>query len=47
VVVQCKSGVRSARAVSLLNSRGFDRARNLVGGILAWIDQVDSTLPKY
>jgi adenylyltransferase/sulfurtransferase len=47
IVLQCKSGARSARATALLRSRGFTRARNLTGGILAWIDQVDPTLPKY
>jgi adenylyltransferase/sulfurtransferase len=47
IVVHCKSGVRSARAVRLLADRGFDRAKNLKGGILAWIDQVDGTLARY
>ena len=47
VVVHCKSGVRSAKAVALLRERGFTRVRNLKGGILAWIDEVDRTLPKY
>jgi adenylyltransferase/sulfurtransferase len=47
VVVHCKSGARSARATKLLRDRGFAKARNLKGGILAWIDQVDPSLPKY
>jgi adenylyltransferase/sulfurtransferase len=47
IVVHCKSGVRSARAVALLRDQGFTRVRNLKGGILAWIDEVDRTLPKY
>jgi adenylyltransferase/sulfurtransferase len=47
IVLQCKSGARSARAAALLRSEGFDRVHNLSGGILAWIDQVDPTLPKY
>ena len=34
-------GGRSAKAVALLQERGFTRVRNLKGGILAWIDQVD------
>jgi len=46
-VVHCKSGVRSAKAVRLLREAGFAKARNLRGGILAWIDQVDPSLPKY
>jgi adenylyltransferase/sulfurtransferase len=47
VVLQCKSGVRSARAAALLRAQGFARARNLAGGILAWIAEVDPALPKY
>jgi adenylyltransferase/sulfurtransferase len=47
VIVHCKSGVRSAKAVRLLRDRGYDRARNLRGGILAWIDQIDPTQAKY
>ncbi len=46
IVVHCKMGGRSAKAVALLRERGID-ARNLTGGILAWIDRVDPTLPKY
>jgi adenylyltransferase/sulfurtransferase len=47
IVVHCKSGVRSARAVALLRDHGITNARNLTGGILAWIDRVDRTQPKY
>ena len=47
VVVHCKSGGRSSRAVALLHERGFVHARNLTGGVLAWIDQVDPSQPKY
>ena len=47
IVLHCKSGSRSARATKLLRERGFANARNLQGGILAWIDQVDPSLPKY
>ena len=47
MVVHCKSGVRSAKAVRLLREAGFSRARNLRGGILAWIDRIDPSLPKY
>lgn len=47
VVVHCKSGARSAKAVALLRDRGYSQARNLRGGILAWIDRVDPTLPRY
>ena len=47
MVVHCKSGVRSAKAVKILHDAGFKKARNLRGGILRWIDQIDPTLPKY
>ncbi|WP_456428137.1 molybdopterin-synthase adenylyltransferase MoeB [Rhodocaloribacter sp.] len=47
IVVYCRSGVRSARAVRLLRERGFSGAVNLRGGILAWSDEIDPTVPKY
>ena len=47
IIVQCKSGVRSAKAVNLLREHGFDRAQNLKGGILAWIARIDSSLHTY
>ena len=47
MIVHCKSGVRSGKAVRLLREAGYREARNLKGGILAWIDQIDPTLPKY
>jgi adenylyltransferase/sulfurtransferase len=47
VVVHCKMGGRSAKAVALLKGNGFTRVSNLTGGILAWIDRVDPALPKY
>jgi adenylyltransferase/sulfurtransferase len=47
IVVHCKSGVRSAKAAAYLRQQGFTRVRNLKGGILAWIDQIDPTQPRY
>jgi molybdopterin/thiamine biosynthesis adenylyltransferase/rhodanese-related sulfurtransferase len=47
VVVHCKGGTRSARAVAQLQAAGFTRVWNLKGGILAWADQVDPALPRY
>jgi sulfur-carrier protein adenylyltransferase/sulfurtransferase len=47
MVVHCKMGGRSAKAVALLQDRGFTRVRNLKGGILSWIDKVDPTQSKY
>jgi adenylyltransferase/sulfurtransferase len=46
IIVHCKSGVRSAKAVTLLKEKGIE-AKNLKGGILAWIDKVDPSLAKY
>ena len=47
IVTQCKSGMRSARAASFLREHGFKNVRNLKGGVLAWVDQVDPAQPKY
>ncbi len=47
IVVYCRSGARSGRAVELLKSVGFRKVKNLVGGILRWADEVDPSLPKY
>ena len=47
IIVHCKMGGRSAKAVTLLREQGFTKLKNLDGGILAWIDRVDPTLPKY
>ena len=47
IVAYCRSGVRSAQAIGILQDAGFRKLRNLKGGILAWSDEVDSSLPKY
>ena len=47
VVVHCRSGARSAQAVLMMRDKGFTNARNLKGGVLAWVDEVDPTQPKY
>jgi adenylyltransferase/sulfurtransferase len=47
IVLQCKSGVRSARALRLLQEAGFSKLSNVEGGILAWSEQVDPSIPKY
>ena len=47
VVVFCKAGTRSARALELLVSAGFKRVKNLKGGINAWAKEVDPQLPMY
>jgi adenylyltransferase/sulfurtransferase len=48
VVIHCRSGARSGNAVALLESKyGYDNLYNLKGGILAWSDQIDPSVPKY
>jgi sulfur-carrier protein adenylyltransferase/sulfurtransferase len=47
LVVHCKVGGRSAKAVAFLRDHGFSQAVNLRGGILSWIDKVDPSQPKY
>jgi adenylyltransferase/sulfurtransferase len=47
IVIHCKSGMRSARACGILKAAGFEHVRNMKGGILAWSDQVDPSVPKY
>ena len=47
IVAHCKSGGRSQKAVDLLKQSGFQNVRNMTGGILAWSDKVDPTVPKY
>src|SRR5499433_70101 len=47
IVVHCRSGVRSAKAVDFMKQAGYRRVKNLVGGILRWSDDVDPTVPKY
>ena len=47
MVVFCKGGTRSARALELLASAGFRKVKNLKGGINAWAREVDPSLPVY
>jgi adenylyltransferase/sulfurtransferase len=47
MVVHCKSGMRSAKAIHFLKQQGFTKLKNLKGGILAWADRIDRTMPKY
>jgi adenylyltransferase/sulfurtransferase len=47
MVVYCRSGVRSGRAVDMLRAAGFRKIKNLTGGILRWSDDVDPSIPKY
>jgi len=47
MVVFCKAGTRSTRALELLVSAGFKKVKNLKGGINAWAREVDESLPVY
>src|SRR3954453_1190853 len=47
IVVHCKMGGRSAKAVAFLQQAGFSKVHNLAGGITAWADRVDPKVPKY
>jgi adenylyltransferase/sulfurtransferase len=47
IVAHCRSGVRSGKAVEFLQQAGFRKIWNLKGGILAWSDEVDPSVPKY
>ena len=47
IVAHCRTGARSAKAIEMLQEAGFRKLRNLKGGVLAWADEVDPTMPKY
>jgi len=47
MVVHCKSGMRSAKAIQFLRQQGFRKLTNLKGGILAWADKIDPSMPRY
>jgi len=47
LAVHCKTGGRSARAVKLLQETGFQNAFNVEGGITAWSEEIDPSVPKY
>lgn len=47
IVLHCKVGGRSAKALKILQEAGFRKLNNLQGGIAAWSDEVDPSIPKY
>jgi molybdopterin/thiamine biosynthesis adenylyltransferase/rhodanese-related sulfurtransferase len=47
IVAHCRTGKRSAQAAEFLLKAGFRKISNLTGGILAWSDEVDPSVPKY
>jgi adenylyltransferase/sulfurtransferase len=47
LAIHCKTGARSARAVKLLQDAGFQNVYNVKGGITAWSEEIDPSIPKY
>ncbi len=47
IVVYCHSGVRSLQAAAFLRSRGFASTKSLSGGISAWSQRIDPSVPRY
>lgn len=47
IVVHCRAGYRGAKAVEQLREAGFTNAWNVNGGLMAWVDHIDPSLPKY
>ncbi|GAA4090013.1 adenylyltransferase/sulfurtransferase MoeZ [Actinomadura miaoliensis] len=47
IVLHCKSGVRSAEALAVVKNAGFADAVHVGGGIVAWVNQIDPSLPSY
>jgi len=47
IVLHCKSGARSAEALAIVKNAGFADAVHVGGGVLAWVNQVDPSLPTY
>ncbi len=47
IVIHCRSGARSQKAALALKAAGFTNVSNLTGGILAWAEKIDPSMPKY
>jgi rhodanese-related sulfurtransferase len=47
VIIHCRSGARSAAAIMQLEAQGFTKLYNLKGGIVAWAQEIDPTIPVY
>ena len=46
-LVHCKLGGRSAKAVQVMQENGFNKVYNVAGGIRAWSEKIDTTMPIY
>ena len=47
LVLHCKVGVRSGRAVKFLKTQGYTKLKNVAGGINAWAERIDPNVPQY
>ena len=47
IIVHCKSGIRSAKAVDFMRNAGFTKVKNLIGGIDSWAKKINPSLPRY
>ena len=47
IIIQCKSGKRSARVCEYLMTQNFKNVKNLTGGIIAWSDEIDNSIQVY
>ena len=47
IYIHCKMGGRSLKAVDFLKQQGFKYCKSVAGGINAWSDEIDSTVPRY
>ena len=47
IIIQCKSGKRSARVCEYLMTQNFNNVKNLTGGIIAWADEIDNSIQVY
>ena len=47
IVLHCKSGVRSAECLAVVKAAGFADATHVSGGVVAWVKQIDPSLPEY
>tara|TARA_B100001142_G_C14155532_1_gene586334 strand:- start:381 stop:701 length:321 start_codon:yes stop_codon:yes gene_type:complete len=47
IIIQCKSGKRSARVCEYLMTQNFNNVKNLSGGIIAWADEIDNSIQVY
>jgi adenylyltransferase/sulfurtransferase len=47
IILHCKAGVRSLKAAKALKQMGFEDVKSMAGGIEAWSERIDPSIPKY